>query len=102
LQQKSKLLDHPIGAGEHRCRQLEAKRPGGFQIDYKLIFDGRLHWKIGRLLALEDAIDIAGRTAVLIGEIGPIGDQAAGVNVVASVVDRRQLGAGASSMIRLR
>ena len=93
-QQKTKLLDHPVGAGEHRCRHFEAERLGGLQIDYQLVFGRRLHWQIGRLLALEDAIDIAGRTAELIGEIRPIGDQPAGYNEVACVVNRRQLSAG--------
>jgi hypothetical protein len=33
-----------------------------------------LHRQIGRFLALEDAIDIAGRAPVLVDEIRPIGD----------------------------
>ena len=37
----------------------------------------RLHRQVGRLLALENAIDIAGRASVLVDRIRPIGDQAA-------------------------
>ena len=49
-----------------------------------LVLGRRLHRQVGRLLALEDAIDIAGRAPVLVDEIGPIGDQAAAVDEVAS------------------
>ena len=52
---------------------------------------GALHRQVGGLLALEDAVDVAGRTPVLVDEIGSIGDQAAGRDVVAVGVDRRQL-----------
>jgi hypothetical protein len=64
------------------------------EVDHQLVFGRRLHWKVGRLFALEDAVDVAGRAAELIGEIRPIGDQAAGDNEVACVVDRGQLSAG--------
>jgi hypothetical protein len=47
-----------------------------------------------RLLALEDASDIAGRPAELIDEIRPVGDQSAGDNEVACGVDPWQLTAG--------
>jgi hypothetical protein len=36
-----------------------------------------MHWKVGRLVALEDAIDVAGRAPELVDKIGGIGDQAA-------------------------
>jgi len=47
-----------------------------------------LHWKVGWLLALENTINVAGRAPVLVGEIRPIGDQAASGNEVACVVRR--------------
>ena len=43
----------------------------------QLVLRRRLHRKVGRLLALEDAIDVAGRAPVRVDEIGPVGDQAA-------------------------
>ena len=59
-------------------RHFEAKRLGGLQVDDQFVLGRRLHRQIGRLLALEDAIDIAGRAPVLIDEVRPVGDQAAG------------------------
>ena len=41
------------------------------------ILGRRLHRQVGRLLALEDAIDVAGRAPVLVDAFRPIGDQAA-------------------------
>src|SRR5215813_324983 len=65
-------FDHLVGAGEHRRRNCEAKRLGSLEIDYQLILGRRLHRKIRWLLALEDAIDIAGRAPVLVSKIGSI------------------------------
>ncbi len=56
-----------------------------------LVLGRRLHRQVGRLLALEDAVDVAGRAPVLVDEIRPIGDQAAGGDEDAFEVDRRQL-----------
>jgi hypothetical protein len=47
-----------------------------------------LHRKVRRLLALKDAIDVAGRTPVLVAEIGAVGDEATGCDVVTAGVDR--------------
>ena len=57
---------------------VEAERLGGLEIDHQLVLGRRLHRQVGWLLALEDAIDVAGRAPVLVDEIRPIGDQAAG------------------------
>src|SRR6516225_9481361 len=54
-------------------------------------FGRDLHWKVPRLFALEDAIDIAGHLRKLVELIGPIGDQTAGGGVHASRVNRWQL-----------
>jgi hypothetical protein len=61
--------------GEQRRRDFESERLGGFQIDHQLVFGRRLHRQVGRLLALEDAIDIASRAAELVDCVGSIGDQ---------------------------
>ena len=43
-----------------RWRHFEAERLGSLEIDYKLVLGRRLYRQVGRLLALEDAIDVAG------------------------------------------
>ena len=68
----------------------EAKSPGGFKIDRHLVLGWRLHRQVGRFLALEDAIHVGGRAAVLVDKIRPIGDQAAADDEQALVVHSGQ------------
>ncbi len=56
----------------------------------QFVLGRRLHRQVGRLLAFEDAIDIARGAPVMVDAIGPVGDQAAGVDEEASGVDRGQ------------
>ena len=58
-----RLFDHLVGAGKQRLRHGEAERLGGFEIDNQLILGRRLHRQVGRLLALEDPIDVVGCAA---------------------------------------
>ena len=73
-----RLFDDLVGAREHRGRHIEAERLGGLEIDHQFVLGRRLHRQVGRLLALEDAVDIGGRAAILVNQIGPVRDQAAG------------------------
>ena len=79
------LFNDLVGAREQRRRHVEAKRLGGFPVDNQLVLGRRLHRQVGRLLPLEDAVDVAGRLAVLVERIRPVGDEAAVANKVARV-----------------
>ena len=47
-------------------RHVEAERLGGLEIDHEFVLGRCLHRKVCGLLALEDAINIAGRAPKLI------------------------------------
>src|SRR5881396_2521426 len=53
-------FNHLISAAEHGLRDGEAERLCGLEVDDQLVLGRRLHRKVGRLLALEDAIDVTG------------------------------------------
>src|SRR5262249_16303812 len=59
VQQLRLLFDPLVGAGKHRRRHRKAERLGGFEIDYQLVLGRSLHRQVGRLLALENALDSA-------------------------------------------
>jgi len=73
-EQHSCSFDYLVGAGEQRGRNVEAERPCGLDIDEEVVLGGRLHRKVSRLLALEDAIDVAGRATVRVNGIRSIGE----------------------------
>src|SRR5262249_46346953 len=87
-------LDHLVGASEHARWHFDAERLGCFEGEHLLGLRRRLYRRIGRLLTLQDAVDVAGGAPVLMDVIMPIGDKAAGVDEDTIVVDRRQLVAG--------
>src|SRR6516165_236210 len=57
-------FDHLIGEREQGGRHRQAKCFGGLEVDHQLVPGRRLHRQAGRLLALEDAVDIAGGAPV--------------------------------------
>jgi hypothetical protein len=48
-----------------------AERLGGLEVDRQLVLSRRLHWQVGRLLALENTINVISRAPVLVDRIGP-------------------------------
>src|SRR5262249_34359165 len=71
-----RLLDHFVGAGNQRNGQLQAKGFCRLQVDHQLEFGRRLHRQFGRLLTLEDAIDVTGCPPELVEDVRPVADQA--------------------------
>ena len=67
----SLIIRSPRRRGEHGRRHVEAERLGGLEVDHQLVLGRRLHRQIGRLRALEDAVDIAGGAPVLLDKSGP-------------------------------
>jgi hypothetical protein len=57
------LLDDLIGAREQRRGNFEAERLGSLEIDGQVDLCGLMHRKVSRLLALENAVDVAGRAS---------------------------------------
>src|SRR5215831_6110707 len=84
-------LDQFVGALLEVKRNVESERLGSLEIDRQLVLVRRLHWQIGWLLALEDMVNVTSRAAVLIDNIGSIGDQPAAGDEETLPVDRGQL-----------
>ena len=75
-------------------RHVEAERLGGLEVDDQLELGRLLHRQVGRLLALEDAIDIAGCALVEIDIVDAIGCQSAADHVVTERVNAPAIGGG--------
>src|SRR5262245_45763149 len=82
------------GAGEDRMRYRDADPLSGLKIDHKLVLGRRLHRKIGGLLALENAVDVAGGASILLLKISSIRNQTAVSDEQAFEVDCGQSVAG--------
>jgi len=63
----SVLFDHLVGAQQARFGNRQPDRLGCLEVDDKFELDWRSPGKLGWLLALENAIDIRGRTPKVIG-----------------------------------
>src|SRR5262249_9132557 len=61
-----------VGAGEQRRGHIDPERLGRPEIDDQLVLGRRLHRKVSRFLALQNAIDIGCGPSVLVDPIRPI------------------------------
>src|SRR6266540_4761704 len=68
----------------------QAERRSRFEIDRGFVSRRCLHRQVGRLLALEDAIDVTGRLPALFNGVYAIRHQAAVGDEEAKSVDRRK------------
>src|SRR5262249_2984224 len=71
---KEPLFDHLICRIQKARRYCEAERFGGLKVDGQFVFGWCLHWKVGRLLALEDAINVACSRTIRVDRIRAVGD----------------------------
>src|SRR6266566_9283998 len=88
------LFDQLVSELLELQRHLEAQRLGGLEIDDQLKLCRRLQWKVGRLLTLEDAVDVPCRQAKLFVASLTKRDQAAWFREEAIEIDRRHAVAG--------
>src|SRR5262249_683876 len=69
------LFDYLVGLRK-QCRwHCYAQSLSCLEIDHQFVLCWRLHWKIARFLALEDAIDIASCPPEHLNIVGPVRDQ---------------------------
>src|SRR5271167_3361371 len=81
-------FDHLVGGGEQRLWDTKAERLRSLEVDDKLELRRVLHWQIGRLGTLEDAIHVGGRAAVQVDEVDTIGHQPASSGEEGERIDR--------------
>src|SRR5262249_27836234 len=74
-QQKRTLFDHLAGAQQNRWGYRKAERLRGLEVDDHLKFCRKLHRKIARLGAAQDAIDIGGAATKGVYLVDSVGEQ---------------------------
>src|ERR1700730_14243980 len=88
--QQATSFDHLVGAGDEGSRKIEAEGFCRLHVNHQIIFGRSLDRKIGRLLALENAIDITGRAPQLVDAMGPVENQPAAVDIVSVAIHGRK------------
>src|SRR5215470_12027677 len=72
------LLDYLVGKREQSVGHIEAERLRRPKVYDHLKLGRQQRRKVGSLLALEDATSVAASQAIHLGQVRPIGDEAAG------------------------
>ena len=89
MQQKRSLFDHLVGDGEQRCRDFEAERLGGLEIDDEFELVYLLNRQLSGFDALKNSTDVNAAFVIAITEHRSIAHQAADFDVLADFVERR-------------
>src|SRR3974390_1247539 len=84
------LLDHLVGGHEQTRRHGQAERLRRFEVDDRFELGRRLHRKIGRFVAAQDAVDIGRPLPIHVDVVGPVGHETTGGDEQTLPVDRRQ------------
>src|SRR5262245_31604871 len=79
-------LDHLVGAGKQRGRDVEAERLRGLEVHKKIEFVRLLDRKTAGCLALQDFVDVVCSASVNHAETGAVGDNSTGRRKI--LVDR--------------
>src|SRR6516165_3059440 len=83
-------FDHLVGEREQLCRNLQAERLGGREVDHQLEFARLHHWQFRGLGTFEDFAGVDASLAVRIDQTGSIAHQAASRGKLANIVNRWQ------------
>src|SRR5215468_10155159 len=94
------LFDHLVEVGEHGRRNHKAEGLGSLGVDHQLELGRLLNWKIGRLRALENLVDIVSRAPKQVSNIGPVRHESAGCHKFSNSMERRQLLPGSEFRMR--
>src|SRR3974377_1089171 len=86
------LFNNLIGAGKERRRHSEADCLSGLKVDHQLVFGRALHWKVGGLFALKDAIDVTSSLPAWINRIRSVRDEATASDEETNHKERRPEG----------
>ena len=75
MQCSKKSFDHLVGAQQDRCRQLDADRLGGLEIDDEIELGRLLDPKVGRLRPAQNLVNVVGGAPKQAREVRCIGHQ---------------------------
>ena len=70
--QQKKLFDHPVGADQEGLGDGQPERLRGSKVDDEIELNGLFDWKIRRLRAAQNPINITGSASEQVGNIYPI------------------------------